>query len=69
MKKGQKIRIARRENLGGETKQEMGRFTQEGMILNECGDDAYLMKIKNRIIKKCHYDLKEIQCVTKNAYT
>ena len=55
---GQEVRIARRENLGNQMKEEKGRFLREGKIIEKCGNDAYLVKEKDKIYKKCHYDLK-----------
>jgi hypothetical protein len=56
--RGQKVRITSRENLGNETKQEKGRFRREGIIIDKCGEDSYLVKEGDKIFKKCHYDLK-----------
>ena len=55
---GQKVRISRKENLGSAIMNEMGRFLREGKIIAQCGDDAYLINERGKIIKKCHYDLK-----------
>lgn len=56
---GQVVKIAKRENLGGEAKRAKGRFINEGTIVAKCGGDSYLVKKQDgKIIKKRHYDLK-----------
>ena len=55
---GQEVRIAQRENLGDRGKNETGRFNNIGKVLVVCGEDSYLVRENDRLIKKCHYDLK-----------
>jgi len=56
---GQDVRIAKRENLGNDTKDIKGRFVRQGTIVGICGGDSYMVKDGNeKITKKRHYDLK-----------
>jgi hypothetical protein len=63
---GQAVRIAKRENLGNDGKRDSGRFVRNGVILDICGNDSYLVKTEEgKIIKKRHYDLKgTMECKT-----
>jgi hypothetical protein len=57
--KGQRVRVAKKENLSGCSKYEKGRFLGYGVIKEVCGGDSYLVSLENgRIVKKRHYDLK-----------
>jgi hypothetical protein len=56
---GQEVRVARRENLGIETKELKGRFVGKAIVKEACGGDSYLVeKDDGRTVKKRHYDLK-----------
>ncbi|KAF9761704.1 hypothetical protein NGRA_2447, partial [Nosema granulosis] len=60
-KVGQRVRIAKRENLGNSSKRDSGRFTREGVITDICGEDSYIVRTaEGKLIKKRHYDLKGI---------
>ncbi|WUR04686.1 endonuclease [Vairimorpha necatrix] len=60
--RNQIVRVAKKENLGGQTKYMKGRFVDLGMILEVCPSDSYIVRLENgRIIKKRHYDLKGIE--------
>lgn len=57
--KGQKVLIAKNENIQGVTKNVKGRFLDSGVIIEVCVKDSYLVKNSDgRIVKKRHYDLK-----------
>ncbi|KAI5151978.1 hypothetical protein ENBRE01_2475 [Enteropsectra breve] len=58
--KGQKVRITSHENLKDKTKNEKGRFYRNGVIIDVCDNDSYLVKEDDKIFKKNHYDLKGI---------
>ncbi|WUR02698.1 integrase catalytic domain-containing protein [Vairimorpha necatrix] len=59
---GQEVRIARRENLGTRAKTDKGRFTGRGRIVAISENDSYIVRLLDgKIVKKRHYDLKEIR--------
>ncbi|KAF9752815.1 Transposon Tf2-9 polyprotein, partial [Nosema granulosis] len=41
---GQIVRIAKRENLGNNSKRDSGRFTRKGVITDVCEKDSYIVK-------------------------
>ncbi|KAI5171988.1 hypothetical protein PAEPH01_1712, partial [Pancytospora epiphaga] len=58
---GERVRIAKRENLVGKPKEFKGRFLEKGKVLYKCGNDLYLVrKDDGKMVKKRHYDLKGI---------
>lgn len=58
---GERVRIAKSDNLGGKSKEYKGRFLIKGEILDKCGGDSYLVRKEDgKIVKKRHYDLKMI---------
>ncbi len=60
-KKGQLVRIAKKENLKGCNKYEKGRFLETGSIIEVCGGDSYIVRLESgRLVKKRHYDLKDL---------
>ncbi|KAI5176416.1 hypothetical protein PAEPH01_2293 [Pancytospora epiphaga] len=64
--KNQKVRIATRENIRDNAKKVKGRFTRTGTIMEVCGGDSYIARLDDesrRIVKKRHYDLKEMESV------
>lgn len=57
----QKVLIARRENLGRDTKSIKGRFLDEGRVIGVFGNDSYLVrKADGKIHKKLYVDLKGV---------
>ncbi|KAF9758258.1 hypothetical protein NGRA_3191, partial [Nosema granulosis] len=51
--KGQRVRIAKRENLGTVGKRDSGRFIRKGIIVEVCEKDSYLVRTdEGRIVKK-----------------
>jgi hypothetical protein len=59
--KGQKVRVAKQENLKESAKVCKGRFLDTGEILEVCPGDSYIVMLGNgKIRKKRHYDLKGI---------
>lgn len=52
---GVRVRIAKSENLVGKPKEAKGRFTGLGRIT-----DSLVRKDDGKIVKKRHYDLKEV---------
>ena len=60
-KAGQDVRVAKRENLGNESKGAKGRFLGKGLVTEVCEGDSYLVKGSDgRITKRRHYDLKPL---------
>ncbi|KAI5179799.1 hypothetical protein NEOKW01_0262 [Nematocida sp. AWRm80] len=56
------IKIAKKENLGKDSKADKGRFTKSGVVIKRCGEDSYLTRDENgRITKRRHYDMKGIR--------
>ena len=56
---GEEVRVARRENLGIETKGLKGRFVRKGVVKEVRDGDSYLVeKDDGRIVKKRDYDMK-----------
>ena len=56
---GQEVMVAKRENLGNTLKSDSGRFLRQGIILEKCEGDSYILRLDDgKIIKKRHYDLK-----------
>lgn len=58
---GQKVRVAKNDNLKKNVKGKKGRFLDLGVIIEKCIGDSYLIKKNDgKIVKKRHYDLKGI---------
>lgn len=59
LEKWQKVRIARKENLGNKSKEEKGKFIDNSIVIKTCRVNSYLVKNSSeRLISKKHYDLK-----------
>ncbi|KAF9754348.1 hypothetical protein NGRA_3368, partial [Nosema granulosis] len=59
---GQRVRIAKKENLKGCDKYEKGRFLEMGQVQDRCKGDSYIVRLDNgRMVKKRHYDLKGVR--------
>lgn len=57
--KGEQVRVAKRENMGINSKRDKGRFIDTGTIMERFEGDSYLVKMEDgKIRKKRHYDLK-----------
>lgn len=57
--RGQKVRVAKKENLSGCSKYEKGKFLEYAEVLKICEGDSHIVRLDNgRIVKKRHYDLK-----------
>ena len=58
---GQEVRVAKRENLGRDTKGAKGRFMGKAVVLETCRGDSYLIKKDDgKTQKRRHYDLKAV---------
>lgn len=59
--KNQIVRVAKKENLHGNSKYSKGRFLDMGRVIEVCPGDSYIVRLENGIlVKKRHYDLKGI---------
>jgi rubrerythrin len=60
-RQGQQVKIAKLENLQGASKEYKGRFIENGVVIEECGNDTYLVKkVDGKIMKKRHSELKGV---------
>lgn len=59
-KKGDRILIAKRENIKKAIKENKGKYLIKGVVIEKCGGDSYIIRDQyGKLKKKRHYDLKK----------